>query len=340
MRVAGSVLSALHKLARGWQVLGGTSGGRDAQVQHTHQGSGACAYLRQQCTAHFPSHPTSGVRSRPLLHRYAAMLGATTELQKAEGLAYDREGNRVFMAISAIEKGMEDFAKRGEANPAYDFGGLRGWGWGSGWGSSPWLLSCGGPGWAVSRAGAARGVAGLEVGQARELPLLQSTLWRLHCQSLQSGRCYTNALPRWAAAGGSNDMRLDWQPCGCVYQLDLDADLTPVNMKVRRWAQVPMRDKRKMAPLAPLEFELCRMRCGVGSWQPAHQATLPQHQSPQINPVLALDAQPLVCGVRVNETENYGNGCSLDSIANPDNIEWIDGKSAALPNPHMLSRGR
>lgn len=75
-----------------------------------------------------------------LLHRYAAMLGATTELQKAEGLAYDREGNRVFMAISAIEKGMEDFAKRGEENPAYDFGGLRGWGAGARAGAGAPLL--------------------------------------------------------------------------------------------------------------------------------------------------------------------------------------------------------
>lgn len=125
-----------------------------------------------------------------------------------------------------------------------------------------------------------------------------------------------------------------------MYQLDLDADLIPVNMKVRRCLQLTMRGKRQMAVLAPMEVDLCRMRCGVGSWRPAHQATLPQHQSPQISPALALDAQPLVCGVRVNETENYGNGCSLDSIANPDNIEWIDGKSAALPNPHVLSQGR
>lgn len=38
--------------------------------------------------------------------RYAAYMGATTEFRKAEGLAYDPEGNRAFLAISQVAKGM------------------------------------------------------------------------------------------------------------------------------------------------------------------------------------------------------------------------------------------
>lgn len=40
--------------------------------------------------------------------RYAAMLGATTELNKEEGITYDPASNRLFVAMSSVEKGMED----------------------------------------------------------------------------------------------------------------------------------------------------------------------------------------------------------------------------------------
>lgn len=47
--------------------------------------------------------------------RYAAYKGATTEFNKAEGLAYDPEGKRAFVAISDISKGMEEGAGTGSA---------------------------------------------------------------------------------------------------------------------------------------------------------------------------------------------------------------------------------
>ena len=40
--------------------------------------------------------------------RYAGIKGATTEFRKAEGLAYDPQGNRAFLAITQIAKGMEE----------------------------------------------------------------------------------------------------------------------------------------------------------------------------------------------------------------------------------------
>ena len=40
--------------------------------------------------------------------RYAAMLGATTELNKEEGITFDAASNRLFVAMSYVEKGMTD----------------------------------------------------------------------------------------------------------------------------------------------------------------------------------------------------------------------------------------
>jgi len=45
--------------------------------------------------------------SRLETRRYAAMLGATTELNKEEGITYDAASNRLFVAMSFIEKGMD-----------------------------------------------------------------------------------------------------------------------------------------------------------------------------------------------------------------------------------------
>ncbi len=44
--------------------------------------------------------------SRLETRRYAALLGVTTELRKAEGMALDRAGRRLFLAMSKIERGM------------------------------------------------------------------------------------------------------------------------------------------------------------------------------------------------------------------------------------------
>jgi uncharacterized protein len=59
------------------------------------------------------------VASRLETRRYASMLGATTEFRKMEGLAFDPEGNRMFLAMSEVSKGMEDGAKDNK----YDKGG-------------------------------------------------------------------------------------------------------------------------------------------------------------------------------------------------------------------------
>lgn len=48
--------------------------------------------------------------------RYAAMMGATTEFRKAEGITFDKNSNRLFIGISSIGKGMED-------DSSYDLGG-------------------------------------------------------------------------------------------------------------------------------------------------------------------------------------------------------------------------
>ncbi|WP_297442719.1 alkaline phosphatase PhoX [Sulfurimonas sp.] len=55
--------------------------------------------------------------------RYAAILGATTEFRKMEGLTYNPNANVLYSAISEIAKGMEDNKKYGEPNTGYDIGG-------------------------------------------------------------------------------------------------------------------------------------------------------------------------------------------------------------------------
>lgn len=55
--------------------------------------------------------------------RYAAVKGATTEFRKMEGITYDPDTNRLYIAISQIAKGMEDNRKYGKPNTKYDIGG-------------------------------------------------------------------------------------------------------------------------------------------------------------------------------------------------------------------------
>lgn len=61
--------------------------------------------------------------SRLESRRYAAMKGATTEFRKKEGVAFDKKRNNLYIAISRIQYGMEDFAKKGKKNDKYDKGG-------------------------------------------------------------------------------------------------------------------------------------------------------------------------------------------------------------------------
>lgn len=61
--------------------------------------------------------------SRLETRRYAAYMGATTEFRKEEGATFDPEHKKLYVAISEIERGMEDNMKGGVANTAYDVGG-------------------------------------------------------------------------------------------------------------------------------------------------------------------------------------------------------------------------
>ena len=61
--------------------------------------------------------------SRLETRRYAAMLGATTELRKEEGIALDTKAKRLFVSMSEVQYGMEDFKKNGSSNDKYDRGG-------------------------------------------------------------------------------------------------------------------------------------------------------------------------------------------------------------------------
>ncbi len=61
--------------------------------------------------------------SRLESRRYAAYKGATTEFRKKEGITFDPKRNTLYVAISRIQYGMEDFRKKGKASPKYDMGG-------------------------------------------------------------------------------------------------------------------------------------------------------------------------------------------------------------------------
>jgi hypothetical protein len=63
------------------------------------------------------------IASRLETRRYAAIMGATTEMRKEEGVTYDPDHNRLYVAMSEVSRGMEDFAKSGKPNDTYDIGG-------------------------------------------------------------------------------------------------------------------------------------------------------------------------------------------------------------------------
>ncbi len=61
--------------------------------------------------------------SRLETRRYAAMLGGTTEWRKMEGITFDPDHNRLYLAMSEIARGMENNMKNGSPNASYDVGG-------------------------------------------------------------------------------------------------------------------------------------------------------------------------------------------------------------------------
>ncbi len=61
--------------------------------------------------------------SRLETRRYAAMMGATTEFRKEEGITFNAKDNKLYVAMSEVARGMEDNMKNGEAETKYDIGG-------------------------------------------------------------------------------------------------------------------------------------------------------------------------------------------------------------------------
>lgn len=57
------------------------------------------------------------IASRLETRRFAALLGATTEFRKLEGMSYSASRNALFLSVSSVNKGMED------NHPKYDAGG-------------------------------------------------------------------------------------------------------------------------------------------------------------------------------------------------------------------------
>jgi len=64
------------------------------------------------------------VASRLETRRYAAMMGATTELRKEEGITFNPVTKTLYVGISEISQGMEDMQKSGKSNDKYDIGGF------------------------------------------------------------------------------------------------------------------------------------------------------------------------------------------------------------------------
>jgi secreted PhoX family phosphatase len=61
--------------------------------------------------------------SRLETRRYAALLGATTEFRKEEGITFDPDNMTLYVAMSEVTRGMEDFMKHGSESYSYDLGG-------------------------------------------------------------------------------------------------------------------------------------------------------------------------------------------------------------------------
>jgi secreted PhoX family phosphatase len=63
------------------------------------------------------------IASRLETRRYAAMMGATTEFRKEEGITFDPGQMKLYVAMSEVVYGMEDFMKNGKSKDSYDKGG-------------------------------------------------------------------------------------------------------------------------------------------------------------------------------------------------------------------------
>lgn len=61
--------------------------------------------------------------SRLETRRFAALKGATTEFNKAEGMTYDPKRKRLYKAITSIDRGMADASEKGKASDRFERGG-------------------------------------------------------------------------------------------------------------------------------------------------------------------------------------------------------------------------
>ncbi|BAP54801.1 hypothetical protein THII_0504 [Thioploca ingrica] len=75
----------------------------------------------QECLKVKPNMATAAAHLET--RRYAAMMGATTELRKLEGMTLDSATNTLYVAITEIALGMENHQKQGQSNDQYDQGG-------------------------------------------------------------------------------------------------------------------------------------------------------------------------------------------------------------------------
>ncbi len=57
------------------------------------------------------------IASRLETRRYAAMKGATTEFRKEEGITYDKDSRKLYVAMSQVAKGMEDGGRHDKGGP-------------------------------------------------------------------------------------------------------------------------------------------------------------------------------------------------------------------------------
>ncbi len=62
------------------------------------------------------------VASRLETRRFASYKGATTEFRKEEGISFNAKAGKLYLAMSEVARGMEDFARGGEARDSYDIG--------------------------------------------------------------------------------------------------------------------------------------------------------------------------------------------------------------------------
>jgi uncharacterized protein len=63
------------------------------------------------------------IASRLETRRYAALMGASTEFRKEEGITFDPATRSLFVSMSEVARGMEDHAKNGKPSGKYDAGG-------------------------------------------------------------------------------------------------------------------------------------------------------------------------------------------------------------------------